>query len=154
MLTPPPQQNRDILFLLSDLSKAVRCCQQEPVFCEGVTFTQFYILDWIAQKGSLRLKELHEILSVDKSTTTRLVDPLVKQGLVLRRKSDTDSRVIELSLTQSGAMVYEKVWACLSDFTQSIRNHLPEGKRGEVIEAVRVFLRAMQNACVGNSCRI
>ncbi|UCF56837.1 MAG: MarR family transcriptional regulator, partial [Deltaproteobacteria bacterium] len=67
--------------LMSELARAVRCCQQEAVFCENVTFSQFFILDMVAEKGKLKLSELHQILSVDKSTTTRLINPLVKQGL-------------------------------------------------------------------------
>jgi len=140
--------------LLSDLSRAVRCCQQEAVFCENVTFSQFFILDLVAEKGKLRLSELHEILSVDKSTTTRLVSPLVRQGLVRREKSNQDSRAVNLELTKEGESVRQRVWACISRFVDVIQMCIPEAKRSEVFENVKIFLNAMQNACAAGPCRI
>ena len=140
-------RHRELFSLLSDLSRAVRCCQQEAVFCENVTFTQFFILDQVSTTGKLRQSELHEILSVEKSTTTRLVQPLVKQGLLTREKSNRDSRAINLRLTEKGVSVLEDVWACLSQFVEGIRAGIPEEKQSQVYESVRTFLNAMRSAC-------
>ncbi|UCB50115.1 MAG: MarR family transcriptional regulator [Deltaproteobacteria bacterium] len=149
-----PHSNRQMFSLLSDLSRAIRCCQQEAVFCEDLTFSQFFILDLVAEKGQLRLSELHKVLSVDKSTTTRLVSPLVKQGLVRRQKSNQDSRAINLALTKEGESVRKRVWACISRFLGVIQTAIPEEKRAEVYDGVRIFLHAMQNACAAGPCRI
>ena len=136
-----------MFLLLSELSRAVRCCQQEAVFCENVTFTQFFILDQVSMRGKLRQGELHEILSVEKSTTTRLVQPLFRQGLLIREKSNRDSRAINLKLTAKGKSVLEDVWDCLSRFVEGIRSGIPEESRPQVYESVRMFLNAMRNAC-------
>ncbi len=149
-----PHSNREMFSLLSDLSRAIRCCQQEAVFCEALTFSQFFILDLVAEKGQLRLSELHKILSVDKSTTTRLVSPLVKQGLVRRQKSNQDSRAINLELTKEGELARKRVWTCISRFVGVIQTAIPEEKRTEVYEGVRIFLHAIQNACAAGPCRI
>jgi DNA-binding MarR family transcriptional regulator len=42
-----------------------------------VTFHQFLILDAVAARRGLELAALHGILAVQKSTTTRLVTPLL-----------------------------------------------------------------------------
>lgn len=149
-----PRNNRDMFSLMSELSRAVRCCQQEAVFCENVTFSQFFILDMVAEKGKLKLSELHQILSVDKSTTTRLINPLVKQGLIVREKSDYDSRAVDLRLTKKGKLVRRRVWACISRFVDVIQMGIPEEKRGGVYEGVRILLDAMRNACAAGPCRI
>jgi len=149
-----PHSNREMFSLLSDLSRAVRCCQQEAVFCEDLTFSQFFILDLVAEKGQLRLSELHKILSVDKSTTTRLVSPLVKQGLVRRQKSNQDSRAINLALTKEGESARKRVWACISRFVDVILAAIPQEKQAEVYGNVKIFLHAMQNACAAGPCRI
>jgi DNA-binding MarR family transcriptional regulator len=142
-----PSKHRELFSLLSDLSRAVRCCQQEALFCENVTFTQFFILDMVSSNGTLRQGELHEILSVEKSTTTRFVQPLVKQGLLIREKSNRDSRAINLRLTKKGEAVLGNVWVCLSRFVEGIRRGIPEERRSEVFESVKTFLSAMRNAC-------
>lgn len=149
-----PYTNREMFSLLSDLSRAVRCCQLEAVFCEELTFSQFFILDLVAEGGKLRLSELHKTLSVDKSTTTRLVSPLVKQGLVRREKSHQDSRAITLALTKEGESVRKRVWACISRFVDVIQTGIPEEKQAAVYEGVKIFLHAMRNACAAGPCRI
>jgi len=152
MFDQTPRNNHEMLSLISELSRAVRCCQQEPVFYDNVTFSQFFILDVVAEKGTLRLADLHEILLVDKSTTTRLVNPLVKQGLVLREKSNHDSRAINLKLTKKGKSVRQSVWSCLSGFVDAIQTGIPEEKRADVFEGVKIFLNAMRRACAAGHC--
>ena len=147
------KKGREMVTLLSDLARSLRCCQQEAVFCENVTFTQFFILDKVSEKGQLRLSELHDILSVEKSTTTRLVDPLVKQGMLLRKKADHDSRAVNLILTEKGRDVQRRVWDCLSGFIDSLEQRIPGPRRREVYEAVKIFLDAMKNACTAGQCR-
>ena len=105
-----PRQNRPLLDILFELVRALRIFQQEAEFCGGVTFAQFVILDLVDQAGgSLPLAELHGRLEVDKSTTTRLVKPLVSKGLVGRRRSRSDSRAVKLSLTPAGSDVLAQV---------------------------------------------
>jgi len=149
-----PENHQQVLSLISDLSRAVRCCQQEAVFCENVTFTQFFILDVVAKGGRLRLSDLRKLLSVEKSTTTRLVDPLVRQGLVIREKASHDSRVVNLKLTKEGESVRAKVWQCLLPFVDAIERKIPKEERAQVYKAVRVFLNATQQACCAGKCQV
>jgi len=144
--------DRKTLALIAQLSQAVRCCQQDSAFCENVSFSQFYILDSIAQKKTLPLSDLHSILSVDKSTTTRLVHPLVKRGLVTRKKNSDDSRAVELSITPDGEETLERVWNCFSEFLAKVQNGIPAEKRQEVFKAVRLFLQAMAGVYHGETC--
>ncbi len=152
MSLEPFTPDRKTLALIAELSQAIRCCRQESVFCENVSFTQFYILDTIAQKKTLPLADLHPVLSVDKSTTTRLVHPLIKRGLVNRRKSAGDCRAVELSLTPDGEATLDRVWVCFAEFLTRVRNEIPPEKRGEVFKAVRMFLKAMTDVYQGETC--
>lgn len=137
--------DREILSLLNDLSKALRCCRRDEVFCEGVTFAQFQILDAIAQKRTLNMAALHEILAVDKSTTTRLATPLIRRGLVVREKADHDSRAVKLIMTQEGRKVHERIWQCLISFVRAVLEVIPKEKRDSVLEGTRLFLDAMSH---------
>lgn len=133
-----------MLSLITELSKAVRCCRQDEVFCEGVTLTQFVILDTVAGGGCLSMASLHDALRVDKSTTTRLVTPLINRGLVVREKADHDSRAATLHLTPQGKKVHRDVWQCLLIFLRGIEAQLPEGGRQAAFDGMRAFLDALQ----------
>jgi len=36
-------EDREILSIILELTKVVRCCRQDDIFCEGVSFTQFTV---------------------------------------------------------------------------------------------------------------
>jgi DNA-binding MarR family transcriptional regulator len=146
------ESNQKTLTLLSDLCKVVRFCRRDSIFCENVTFTQFLILDAVSKSEKLRMAELHQILAVDKSTTTRLMNPLVRQGLVRREKSDHDLRAIDLTLTREGQEIHTRVWQCLAGFVDAIRTGIPEAKRTEVYGAVETFMGAVRNALSACQC--
>ena len=143
---------RELISLIIDMSKTLRCCQQDAEFCENITLNQFYILDLIAKEKKLKLSDLHELLAVEKSTTTRLVEPLVQLQLITREKSSEDSRALELKLTSSGEKTHEKVWCHLDEFISSVEANIPEGRADEVYEAVRLFLKAIKCSCKNGSC--
>lgn len=138
--------------VLSGLSQVMRCCCRDESFCEGVTFHQFMILDAVAKVKELNMTDLHQILSVQKSTTTRLVNPLLKKGLLRRDKADHDSRSIKLTLTKDGIEAHKKVTLCLMDFNQKVANQIPEKKKAEVLECVNIFINAIKNASSVCSC--
>jgi DNA-binding MarR family transcriptional regulator len=144
--------NRDVLSLVSELCQVVRFCRQDATFCQDVTFTQFLILDEIAKKGELKMLDLHQIIAVDKSTTTRLVNPLVRQGLIERRISDHDSRAVNLRLTPAGRKVHKKVWLCLEGFVGAIEGRIPEKKKKLVYDAVKLFIDAVKKASSACPC--
>ncbi|MGO9137044.1 MAG: MarR family winged helix-turn-helix transcriptional regulator [Syntrophales bacterium] len=144
--------NRDVLSLVSDLCQVVRFCRQDATFCEDVTFTQFLILDEIAKKKVLKMQELRRILAVDKSTTTRLVNPLVRQGLIERKISNHDSRAVNLTLTLAGRKVHRKVWLCLEGFVGAIDGQIPNKRRKLVYEAVKLFIDAVKKASSACPC--
>jgi len=150
-VTPP--SDREIFSLISELSQAIRCCQQERFFCENITFSQFFILDAISEKGQMKLAELHKVLAVEKSTTTRLVGPLVRQGLIVRERSGNDSRALNLRLTKKGEGVHRRVWECLSGFLESVRSGIARKERKSVYLATRIFVTALRNACARGYCQ-
>jgi DNA-binding MarR family transcriptional regulator len=144
--------DRNILSLLSELCQVVRFCRQDAMFCEDVTFSQFMILDQISERGCLNMSELRKILAVDKSTATRLVNPLVVKGLIDRGKSENDSRSVILGLTSAGEDVHKKVWLCLRNFVDAVSAGIPEGKREQTYEAMKTFICAVKNASSACPC--
>lgn len=140
----------DLLDVLGGLSQVMRSCCREEAFCEGVTFHQFMILDAVAREKELHMAQLHELLAVEKSTTTRLVNPLIKKGLIKREASAHDARAARLILTPAGRETHKKVQICLADFFQRALGNISEKKRTEVLESVKIFIAAIKNS--NNGC--
>jgi DNA-binding MarR family transcriptional regulator len=153
MKPPVPQRYQEVFSLIGELSRALRCCQQEESFCLDLTLSQFFILHTIAGKGQIPLAELHDILAVEKSTTTRMVSPLIRRGLVVQERSKHDSRALNLSLTPQGGEIYERIWVCLAEFLDTIQKGIPAVERRKIYGATQTFLNAVQDACKARESR-
>lgn len=141
----------EMMEVFGGLSRVLRCCCRDEAFCADVTFHQFLILDAIAKQKEISLADLHKFLSVEKSTTTRLVAPLIGKGLLQREKADHDSRAVKLLLTPKGRKTYRKVLICLENFFQKILRNIPARQRRNVLESVKIFILAIKN--IEDGCR-
>ena len=152
MTTNLDKNCRELFEIMMSLAREIRCCSRDEAICQNLTFHQFMILDAVARKGELGLTDLHQILSVEKSTTTRLVNPLVQRGLIRRNRATHDSRAATLSMTDEGREIHRKAWGCLEEFFDGIAQSIPEGRKEEVLAAVRVFTGAIRTAAAACRC--
>lgn len=135
-----------LMDVFSGLVQATRCCRQDTAFCGGVTLHQYMILDAVAKNGNLRISDLHRLLAVEKSTTTRLLKPLLDKNLLIKKPSDTDSRMYTLALTESGISTHRNVQDCLADFFSKIEQNLPAGEKDRILMSVQKLTNAIKSA--------
>lgn len=136
--------------LILRLAKLVRGFQDEAVFCENVTYNQFAVLDFVADAGGrLPLSQLHGMLAVEKSTTTRIVAPLLKMGLLDKERSVEDKRAFDLVMTPEGEKTHSAVWECLSGQLQAMLGTMPAAEAGDIMRAVARFVQALEECCKG-----
>jgi DNA-binding MarR family transcriptional regulator len=69
---------------------------------EEVTLTQYRSLVVLASRGPQGVASLAEALSVTAPTASRLVERLVRKGLVRRRADRQDRRQVRIGLTEAG----------------------------------------------------
>ncbi len=74
----------------------------------GLTYTQYIVMLVLWQKGKLNVKELGNALYLDSGTLTPLLKSLESKGYVSRKRSDSDERVLCVSLTKKGLALREE----------------------------------------------
>ncbi|MEU8816237.1 MarR family transcriptional regulator [Actinoplanes sp. NPDC048796] len=74
-----------------------------------VTLPQFRALVVLAVRGPQRSIDIADELQVNPSTGTRMLDRLIRKGLVRRLRSTADRRVVRVRLTPAGRDVVEQV---------------------------------------------
>lgn len=74
-----------------------------------VTLPQFRALVVLAVRGAQRSIDIAEELGVNPSTGTRMLDRLIRKGLVRRMRSASDRRVVRVRLTPAGHDIVERV---------------------------------------------
>jgi len=68
----------------------------------GLTGSQLLVLKMLEPVGQLSLSDLSGRIRAKNSTVTGIIDRMERAGIVLRRRSDEDRRVIHIALTAKG----------------------------------------------------
>ncbi len=74
----------------------------------GITYTQYVTLMVLWEHTSLSVKELGAHLFLDSGTLTPVLKSLEAKGLVSRRRSAEDERVLVVELTPEGVAMRDK----------------------------------------------
>ncbi len=109
------------------------CC------CGGINKTQCFLIVEIGRKPGISVKELAEIVRIDKSGVSRLVEDLVKNEYVTRQPSATDRRFVTLNLLPKGQERFEKIENDMYYKFKEILEQIPEDKRIQVIESLKIY---------------
>jgi len=65
-----------------------------------LTFTQLVAMHYVAERGETTIGEVAAAIGRSRAATSRLVDDLVRAGLVAREKASDDGRVRRVRLTR------------------------------------------------------
>jgi DNA-binding MarR family transcriptional regulator len=109
---------------------------------ESITVPQFRLLVVLHSRGPMKLSDLADRLSVNPSTTTRMVDRLVFAGLVDRQVNPTSRREVVLDLTEAGDQTVTLVTQQRRRQIARIVARMPERRRTQLIEALDAFNEA------------
>lgn len=74
----------------------------------NLTYTQYIAMMLLWEKRSMTVKEIGEDLFLDSGTLTPLLKKLEAKGLLTRRRSAADERILHIDLTPTGEMLREK----------------------------------------------
>ena len=93
-----------LLFLLSKSHYKLMNYLRAQFNAQGIALSagQIGILFLLDQKNLRSMSEISEVLEIDNSAVTRLVDRLEKAGLVSRRANPGDRRQYMIEITEQG----------------------------------------------------
>lgn len=134
------KQVSDGLALFRSLSELVRRYQfrnRDEVCCYGLTVSQCYALQALSEKGMLASSELASRVGLDLSTTTRVVDQLVKKRLASRRRGAQDARVREVEITEAGRRLIARIEEDFAHLLNQALTDLPPAVQEALPEAIR-----------------
>jgi DNA-binding MarR family transcriptional regulator len=123
-----------------------------PLLAEhGMTTRDYEVLLYLAQADDRRLpmSALAERTMLTRSGITRLVDGLVKAGLIERVSCESDARVSYARLTDAG---YEKLRRAGCTHIASIQRLFLAHFSPEELEQLAGFLRRLPGAQQGGAC--
>jgi DNA-binding MarR family transcriptional regulator len=108
-----------------------------------ISAAQCVILSVLAERGVDSAAQLCKDISYDGGAMTRMVDRLEAKGLISRRRSPEDRRLVKLELTEAGVAAIPKVRECK---LRVLNRFLTGFSRTEARQLERFLARMLQNA--------
>lgn len=162
--TESARLRRDAEALQVAVARLVRLYQfrdRDRICCHDVSVTQSNALEVLAGRGPMRSQALADALRLDKSTTTRVVDALVRKRYVERYPDPEDGRALSLRVTRSGLALHEHIARELVDQHVEVLRELDDETRAAVTGTVarlaqaaesRFLPKAPATACAAEGC--
>jgi MarR family 2-MHQ and catechol resistance regulon transcriptional repressor len=116
-----------------------------PIRAEGLTVTQFEVLEALSFHGPLSVGQVREAIFGTPGNVPVVVRNLERDGLIVRRRSEKDGRVSILELTPEGKQRVERVYP---QVVASIEHDLAPLTAHEKHEVVRAFRKVADAASV------
>lgn len=131
---------------LRRLAQATRRLELEALAASGVTRVQAHALLAIDRMARPSMAMLARELGLAPSTVTRLVDPLVRSGLVERQPSPDDRRVVSVALSSAGRRTLRRVERDLEEVYRRVAAAVPSGEQARIRSAIGALLAAVEQA--------
>jgi MarR family transcriptional regulator, organic hydroperoxide resistance regulator len=110
----------------------------------GISGAHLWALWEIHQSPGLRVSALSAAMAFHQSTVSNLVDGLVRAKLIQRERSNSDQRVVTLSLTDAGRKLLRRAPKPARGMLAETMHHLPEELLVSLDEMLRRVLEEMR----------
>jgi DNA-binding MarR family transcriptional regulator len=116
------------------------CCDE---CCgEQVSMAQSHVLFEVRRAGNPSMQRVAEELGMDVTTFSRQIKGLEKKGLVARRVSPDDRRVMLLGLTDEGRQVLEKIDRYMAGRLELVFAFMTDFERETVVRSLELLNEA------------
>jgi MarR family transcriptional regulator, organic hydroperoxide resistance regulator len=110
----------------------------------GINGAQLWALWEIKRTPGLRVSALARLLAMHQSSTSNLVDRLVRAGLVEKTRTGGDQRVVALTLAKKGAALLAKAPKPARGILAEALHELPPAALAQLDRSLGVLLKAMK----------
>ncbi|WP_341703195.1 MarR family transcriptional regulator [Ferrovibrio sp.] len=129
----------------------LRRCQQLAVDLytlevgiNGLTPRQFALLLAIYQNSGISQVDLVRLTGIDRSTVAEMVARLIKRGLLVRQRTETDRRTNALAITPEGEAQLRAAKPGVERTQDRILHPIPPAQREAFIAALRSLVEGLE----------
>lgn len=137
------QSIREFRRIMRLLERALDEQLQQGVQCCGVSMVQCHTLMELEKKAETNLTELSAALGLDKSTVSRGIEVLVKNGLADRQVDGQNRRAVILTLTDKGRMACDSINGFCDQYYLDIFSRIAPELHETVTRGLTEFARAL-----------
>ncbi|MCB4797940.1 MarR family winged helix-turn-helix transcriptional regulator [Neotamlana laminarinivorans] len=113
--------NQQLCFPIYLLAKDIVSLYKPLLQAINLTYPQYLVMLILWEHNALSLKSIGEKLSLDSGTLTPLIKRLLSKELVIKKRSEKDERIVNISLTEKGKALKTEA-QCIPEELMSIMN--------------------------------
>jgi DNA-binding MarR family transcriptional regulator len=131
---------------LRQATRAVSRLYDEELRAVGLRTTQFSLLRRLRRAGEVRQRDLGELTSLDETTLTRNLRPLIDAGWVAIRPGKEDRREKFIRLTDAGVAKLHEAGPAWERAQERMRSRLPKGTWSSLMNLLPELTRLADSA--------
>ena len=136
------QPENSVGYLMRKVMTSIRTQADAQLALHDLTYAQWLPLFKISRCDTTTVASLARDLETDPASMTRALDRMEAKGLVVRQRSTTDRRVVQLALTPEGTKVAAQVPPVLADV---LNGHLSDFTHDEWQLLLSMLRRMLAN---------
>jgi MarR family 2-MHQ and catechol resistance regulon transcriptional repressor len=126
-----------LFIVLERAAIAIERKVKEQADLNGLTWTEFEILEAVYHKGPLLLGDLQRKILLTSGGVTYTVDRLAEKGLVMRKECESDRRARYAALTPKGTALIASIFAPMAEHIEELMSVLNAREQEEATELLR-----------------
>ncbi len=136
--------------LTKELIRRYQFRDWNQICCYEISISQCYILDVLAEEGTLTMQQLARRMYKSISTMTRVAGQLIRKGYLRRQQDSQDRRVVHVSITPQGKAIVTAIHRDMIEMQKTVLRGIPERDWPgalRLLEALTQGARRWQEAC-------
>jgi DNA-binding MarR family transcriptional regulator len=128
------------------LTQQVEAMFKEKCAQQGITFQHWVILMCLRDNLASTPTEISQYICYDSGAMTRVIDQMQKRGLISRRRSNADRRVVALKLTAEGRKMVEATIPIVADLYNQLLADFSRSEADTLVSLLTRFVDKLDNA--------
>ena len=138
-------RNENINSLMDGVLKSFVLLNKEIESYFGMSAARILTLLAFTEKKTMYMNELSKAMSLNTSTSTRMIDGLVKEGFVERGYDQFDRRLVIVGLTSKGKKVAKDIKTFRDKYFDLIKEKVKDNGKEEMIMSLNTLIDAFGN---------
>lgn len=138
-------QNGNISDLMNRVLKSIGLLNKEIESYFGMSSARVLTLLSFTEKKIMQMSELSDAVSLNTSTSTRMIDSLVKEGFVERGHDQFDRRLVVVRLTRKGKKLTKDINDFRGKYFESIKDKVEDEGKAEMISSLKILIDSFEN---------
>jgi DNA-binding MarR family transcriptional regulator len=130
-------------YLLYQTEQHRRAVAADLLARHGLTFAKWVAMISLRRFGDLSMTRLAKLAATDRTTLTRSIDNLITDGLVERKASSADRRVVVICLTETGRGLLETIRAEIRPLNRDICANLTTEEQAAMTRYLQKMLSGL-----------